>query len=191
VQESPEFAGQEEGKRIVELAEKLSKAGLNMEIVAGGSTPTGKYVATIPGITEIQPGEYPFYDIKLGRYGISSKNCAATILTTVVSSSDERIVIDGGSKAFSTDIAPGVPPHNLPGYGVIVGYEDELVFKRMSEEHGIIVSKSGKPLDIPIGTKLQIIPNHICPCIALHSFAYLVDSDNFEKVDISARGMLT
>jgi D-serine deaminase-like pyridoxal phosphate-dependent protein len=190
VQDSPELAGHMEGKSIVALAKKLSKAGLNMEIVAGGSTPTGKYVASVPGITEIQPGEYPFYDIKLGKYGISSEKCAAFILTTVVSSSNERIVIDGGSKTFSTDISITKPPNNLTSYGVVVGYEDELVFHRMSEEHGIIISNTGKPLNIPIGTRLQIIPNHICTSIALHSFAYLVGNDNFEKVPVAARGML-
>lgn len=188
---SPRVAGHLEGESTVALANRLREAGLNMEIVAGGSTPTGRYVAEVPGITEVHPGEYPFYDVKFGAYGYSNSQCAATVLVTVVASSSERIVVDGGSKTFSTDLARGCPPLNLVGYGVIVGHEEDLCFDHMSEEHGVIVSKNGKPLDIPIGTKLRIIPNHICPCIALHSYAYFVEGNHYEKVEIAARGKLT
>lgn len=190
LQDSPAFAGRMEGEMIVDLAKRLSAAGLHMEIVAGGSTPTGRYVAAVPGITEIQPGEYPFYDVKAGKYGISHSKCAASVLTTVVSSSPERVVVDGGSKAFATDIASGMPPHQLRGYGLVMGHEEELVLEKLSEEHGIIVSGNGRPLDIPIGTRLRIIPNHVCPCIALHSYAYLLYEDHYEKERILGRGML-
>lgn len=188
---SAEEAGHREAESTVALAKRLEAAGLDMEIVAGGSAPTGRYVAEIPGITEVHPGEYPFYDCKHVNYGYSYDQCAATILATVVSSSPERIVIDGGSKTFSTDMARGVPPLNLVGYGVIVGHEDDLILDHMSEEHGVILSRNGTPLDIPIGTKLRIIPNHICPCLVLHSYAYFVDRDHIEKVWIQGRGKLT
>ena len=187
---SAQEAGHKEGEAVVALANRLREAGLNLEIVAGGSTPTGRYVAEVDGITEVHPGEYPFLDAKLNYYGYSYDSCAAKILVTVVSSSSERIVFDGGSKTLATDLARGVPPLNLDGYGWVVGHP-ELKIDHMSEEHGVIMSRNGEPIDIPIGTKLLLIPNHICPSVILHNYAYFVDGDTIEKVKIEGRGALT
>jgi D-serine deaminase-like pyridoxal phosphate-dependent protein len=186
---SPEEAGVAEGKLTVALAEKLRAAGLALEIVGGGSTPTGRYVATVPGITEVHPGTYVYYDTMSSFFGITSAQCAAYVVATVVASNEKRACIDGGSKTFSTDLPIDCEPLRLEGYGRILGRED-LRLDHLSEEHGIVVSKDGKPTNLPIGTKLRIIPNHICPCVALHDYVYFAQGDTLEKVRIEGRGKL-
>ena len=187
---TPEQCGVAEGKLTVGLAEQLRARGLKLEIVAGGSTPTGRWLATVPGITETHPGTYVYYDAMSYFCGVTKKDCAAYVVCTVVSSDERHAVIDGGSKTFSTDLAIDCAPLYLNGYGWILDH-DELRFDHMSEEHGIITRKDGGKLDLPIGTKLKIVPNHICPCVALHSFCYFVDGDTIEKVAIEGRGAIT
>lgn len=186
---SAEDAGISEGKLTVELAEKLRQRGLELEIVAGGSTPTSRYVATVPGITEVHPGTYVYYDTMAKLYGVTVDRCAAYILATVVASDTHRACIDAGSKCISTDLPIDCPPLYLEGYGHILGYENYRL-DHMSEEHGIVITKDGSPVDLPIGTKLRIVPNHICPAVALHDYAYFVDGDSVEKVRIDGRGKL-
>jgi D-serine deaminase-like pyridoxal phosphate-dependent protein len=53
---SPKDAGHAEGQLLVELANRLRAKGLEIKEVAAGSTPTGKWVAEVPGITEVRAG---------------------------------------------------------------------------------------------------------------------------------------
>src|SRR5262245_58491200 len=49
---SSQEAGHEEGRIMAEVAKRLRRAGLEVREVTAGSTPTAKYVAEVPGITE-------------------------------------------------------------------------------------------------------------------------------------------
>jgi len=184
---SPEDAGTQEGELAVAVAEAVRARGVDLEIVAGGSSPTGRYVAAVEGITEVHPGTYVFYDTMSAFYGITQEQCAAAVIATVVASNERRACIDAGSKSFSTDIAPHAAPLYLDGFGRIVGY-DHLRLDHLSEEHGIILDKNGDPVDLPIGTRLTIVPNHICPAVALYDEAYFVEGGRVEKVVIEGRG---
>lgn len=186
---SPEEAGINEGSMTVKLADELRARGINIEMVAGGSSPTGRYVASVPGITEVHPGTYVFYDTMSRFYGVTKEQCAAAIVATVVSSDEHRACIDAGSKTFSTDLPIDCAPLWLEGYGTIVG-RDDLRLDHLSEEHGVITSKKQEEVNLPVGTKVVIIPNHICPCVALHDFAYFIEGRRVEKVRIEARGKL-
>ena len=46
---SPEDAGTQEGELAVAVAEAVRQRGVDLEIVAGGSSPTGRYVAAVEG----------------------------------------------------------------------------------------------------------------------------------------------
>ena len=180
-------AGVAEGRQIVHIAQQLREQGLQIQIVAGGSAPTGRYTAMVPGVTEVHPGTHVFYDAMAFFYGIVPQQYAARVVVTVVASNEKRLVIDGGSKTFSTDLVPDSPPLNLNGYGYVVE-DPDLRFDHMSEEHGILISKSGRPLQVPIGTRLSIVPNHICPCIALHDTVYMENNGRLRQVRVEARG---
>ncbi|TCL70087.1 D-serine deaminase-like pyridoxal phosphate-dependent protein [Hydrogenispora ethanolica] len=167
-----EKAGLEEGRLLVDLAEKLRQAGIAIRDVSVGSTPTAAYAAQVPGVTEIRPGTYVFNDTMLANLGVCSpEDCALSVLTTVVSRAADYAVVDGGNKTFSTDAAQGVFPYYLKGYGRTVG-DDQLILERLSEEHGIVSILPGAG-EIRVGDVLAIIPNHVCTTVNLHDKLYL------------------
>ena len=92
-----------------ESARSLRKAGIAIEHVIAGSTPTAsalcEYASDFPEVTEIHPGAYVFGDRGyVNAFGIREEACSATILVTVVSTpTDDRACVDGGYKTFGAD----------------------------------------------------------------------------------------
>ncbi|MCP3738073.1 alanine racemase [Rossellomorea sp. BNER] len=183
------LAGQEEGKLMVDVANEIREAGISIDDISVGSTPTAASVAAVKGITEIRPGTYVFNDAMQVRLGVSEwEDCAAHVVTTIVSRpSEDRAVIDGGSKTFATDVQPNFAPLHLKGFGSIQEYP-EAEFVRMNEEHGVIHTSDP---NLKIGEQVKIIPNHICSTINLHNYVYLKKENNeYQKLLIEARGMI-
>src|SRR5919107_179315 len=183
-----EKAGLQEGQLMVSLADRMRECGLRVEDVSVGSTPTAEHVAKVEGVTEIRPGTYVFYDRMQARLGdCSLDECAAVVVCTAVSRpTRDLIIIDGGSKTFATDVAPGAEPLNLEGYGHVVGYP-RAVLERLTEEHGMLWVD--EDCDLEVGDTLQIIPNHICSTVNLHDEVYLVGEDGVvEQTRVAARG---
>lgn len=186
-----EACAKEEGLILQEINTALASIGFNNLEVSGGSTPTGKYVASCEGITELRAGTYIFNDHpKLIQKIATPHECAARVKVTVVSTPTPfRAIIDGGTKIFSGDGKINSPPLNLPGYGYIVGHEN-LVFDHMNEEHGILVSKDG-PTNLKVNDTLYIIPNHICTTVNLCNFVYIKEVDGtYTKAIVEGRGLV-
>lgn len=153
-----------EASAVVETAELLGRHGFQIDEVSVGSTPTAQYSHLVPGVTEIRPGNYVFYDaIQVGLGVVPEQRCALTVCTTVISRSiPNQVVVDAGSKVLGLDKGA----HGLElvkGYGIVVGWP-HLVVERLSEEHGVVVRRSDGPLP-QIGEQLNIIPNHACPVL--------------------------
>src|SRR5699024_1856619 len=110
-------------------------------------------------ITEIRPGNAAFYDMVQVGLGVAKREqCALTVKATVVSVKKDRIVIDAGSKTLALD--KGAHGNDsILGHGYVKEYP-ELVIERLSEEHGVIPTKTKK--DIKVGEQITIIPNHAC-----------------------------
>lgn len=180
-------AGRDEGLTMVRIADMLREAGHDIRDVSVGSTPTGVYAAAVPGVTEIRPGTYVFQDrmqVEFG--GCSLQDCAACVAVTVVSCpQDDIIIVDGGSKAFATDVQPNTPPLHLQGFGHIMEAPEALL-ERLSEEHGTIRIAAGH--SFKVGDRLHIVPNHVCSTLNLYNKAWLVQSDSAAHVPIEARG---
>ncbi|MDW7656504.1 MAG: amino acid aldolase, partial [Bacillota bacterium] len=184
-------AGIEEGQLAVVLADRIRADGVAISTVSIGSTPTAEYAATIPGVTEIRPGTYVFNDMATVKSGACTlDDCAACVLATVVSKNVGRLVIDGGSKTFSTDSQPDRPPLNLTGFGRILD-DDRLVLNRFTEEHGMITVMEGAK-DWQVGDQLKIVPNHICTTVNLHdTLTFVKGGQVVRAVRIDARGCVT
>lgn len=155
----------------------------NPKIVSGGSTPSWEHSHEIRGMTEIRPGTYIFNDRNSVEIGSCSwDDCAASIITTVVSNVvPGQVIIDGGSKTFSSDrVATGGE-----GFGKILNGPAELL--KMNEEHGFV--KTDEPWRV--GDRLRIIPNHICVAVNLHEKIYGVRGETVEECwQVEARGKL-
>lgn len=185
-------AGLEEGRLMSEIAEELRSHGLDIREVSVGSTPTAEFASQATAVTEIRPGTYIFNDRMQAAWGACAlDDCALTVEVTVVSApSPDRIVVDGGSKTFSTDAAPGAGPLNLRGYGEVEGAAD-LVLEHMSEEHGIIPVTGGRRFRI--GERLRIIPNHVCTTVNLHDRLWIAEEPDghLRELPIAARGSVS
>jgi D-serine deaminase-like pyridoxal phosphate-dependent protein len=176
--------GRDEGLRLVEIASQLQERGIGGSEVSVGSTPTSRYAAQVPGVTEIRPGTYVFSDrtqAHLGWGGLD--DCALTVLTTVVSRpKPTRAIIDVGTKGLTSDLAP------LPGFGAVVGHP-KISVSSLTEEHGILSVLSKEDLDI--GDRLEIIPNHACGALNMFDSAYVLRSGHvIDQWEIAARGKM-
>ena len=156
---------QEVSAKVGEVLDRLSRSGLNCEVVSGGSTPTALQSHLVEGLTEIRPGTYIFNDRNtLGIGACSLADCALRVIVTVVSTAvPGRAIIDGGSKTFSSDrLLSGI----REGFGHIHEYPD-ILFEGMSEEHGHL-NLEASVHSLRIGDRLSIIPNHVCACVNMH-----------------------
>lgn len=167
----------------------LGEDGLRAEVVSGGSTPTLHHSHRAPGVTEIRPGTYVFNDrTQVGMGACGWEDCAATILTTVVSRPrPDSAVIDGGSKSFSSD---PVRPEGAGGFGSVIGMPG-AEFVRMSEEHGVLDLSRHQGPPPAIGERLRIVPNHVCVAVNLHETAHGVRGESVETSwPVAGRGRL-
>jgi D-serine deaminase-like pyridoxal phosphate-dependent protein len=165
----------------------LRARGLHPEIVSGGSTPLLWQSHTLPELNEIRPGTYIFNDRNTVLSGACAPgDCAATILVTVVSTAPDRIIIDGGSKTFSSD---RLASSTEVTFGEILGHR-QLRFHKMNEEHGFI-DLNGTPQSFRPGDRLRIVPNHICVAMNLHERVYGVRGEEIvAEWRVEARGKL-
>lgn len=173
-------------KQMVETANLLRSRNINIRQVSVGHTPTAKYTAYVPGITEIRPGTYVFNDLNEIASGVGTiDTCAATVLVTVVSiPTNNRAIIDGGSKTFSSDT---LAHKENTGFGYVKGHPD-ITVDRLMEEHGILKLSNARQR-LSIGRRLEIIPNHICPVPNLADKFYGVRRGQLEReIPILARG---
>lgn len=182
---TPQDAGHDEGRALVGVAEKLRGAGIEVREVTAGSTPTGKYVAEVPGITEARAGTYVFNDLMQLASGAQEDELALTVLCTVVShNAREWLTVDGGSKTFSGDM-----PRGAVRAAIARALDRKISVERLSEEHGVARVEGG---DAELGEKLRFIPYHVCTCVNLSDYLVGVRGDRVETVwPVVARGMRT
>ncbi len=173
---------------VGEMLAGLRRAGIEARIVSGGSTPTLFFSHLIAGMNEIRPGTYIFNDKNTVVAGACTyEDCAACVLVTVVSNARRgQIIIDGGSKTFSSDRLGGAGEAT---FGYLPGAPD-AVFTKMNEEHGFVdVRRAGR--DFTVGDGLRVIPNHICVAMNLHEQVYAVRGEMVEEVwKVEGRGKL-
>ncbi len=174
-----------ENERLDRLYALLNAAGIPCPVVSGGNTPAAFESHRFHGVTEIRPGTYVFNDRNtVDSEAATYNDCAATVLTTVVSTSvAHRAIIDAGSKMLSGDsLLSGERRH----YGYVQNRPD-MILEDLSEEHGHLRLYEGA--QARIGDRLRVIPNHICPCINLQDHVYLVSGEHvLKRWKVAARG---
>jgi D-serine deaminase-like pyridoxal phosphate-dependent protein len=183
-------AGRLEGEFMVSVAAEIREAGVPIEDVSLGSTPTAEHAAGVEGVTEIRPGTYVFYDRMQAALGVCSlPDCALRVMATVASRPrPDLAIVDGGSKTFATDVQPKAAPLNLTGFGYVVGHPG-AVLERVTEEHGML--SVDEDSDLQVGDTVEIIPNHVCSTVNLHEEVYVLAADGgMENVRVAARGMV-
>ncbi len=157
---------------------------LVISAITTGGTPDIWHMQDAGGIaTEYRPGTYIYMDRSQVAAGAASyDDCALTVLATVVSRPTEnRVIIDAGSKALTSDLL------GMVGHGYVVEYPDAKIIG-LSEEHGTL-DLSASAMKPQIGEVIRIIPNHCCPVTNLFDRVNLVrNGEVVETLPVAARG---
>jgi D-serine deaminase-like pyridoxal phosphate-dependent protein len=184
----------EEGRILRDLA---AAAKVRCDEISVGATPTARFSVGEPGITEMRPGNYAYFDrTQVGLGAAAWEDCALTVLARVVSRpAADRVILDSGSKTLSNDLARGFSP--MPGHGAVMEGvhsttpDARLVVERLSEEHAT-VKVSGGDEGLATGTLVRLVPNHSCVVSNLVDYVWMVDGDRVvERLPVAARGRIT
>jgi D-serine deaminase-like pyridoxal phosphate-dependent protein len=113
-----------------------------------------------------------FYDATQVALGVVPlERCALSVLATVTSRpAPDRLILDSGSKALAAETLSTL----TAGFGVVQGHP-ELRVARLYEEQAIV--HADRPCDIPIGTRLRVVPNHACAAANLHAEMLVVNGE--------------
>ncbi len=173
---------QQERQVVTQLRDRLGQSGIPALETSIGSTPTLRVAEELPGITEVRPGNYVFFDafqVALGCCTLA--DVAFSVLATVIGSYPQRseIVIDAGALALSKD--PG-PTHIDPdcGFGVVLSADGSrlggLRVVSLSQEHAVIRCRdAAQAASLAPGSMLRVIPNHSCLAAACFATYHVLD----------------
>jgi D-serine deaminase-like pyridoxal phosphate-dependent protein len=191
---------QQEAETLAALRERAATSGIALDEISVGATPTLRYSARQPGLTELRPGNYVYFDRTQVALGAASlDDCALTVLATVVSKHAGRIILDCGSKTLTNDQARGIG--KSPGYGAVLAgdtdnvdsareIDEALTIERLSEEHATVRVTGATRLEP--GDRVRVVPNHSCTVSNLVDVVRLVDGDRvIDTLSVAARGRIT
>ena len=171
-------AAEEERLAAVDAANALRVAGFDCPIVSLGSTPTSHFARDLTGVTEARAGVFMFFDLVMHGIGVCEiDDLAISVLTTVIGTKPEKgwILVDAGWMALSRDRGTSNQAVDQ-GYGMVCDLSGkpypDLIVDQASQEHGILALRAGSSAtlpDLPIGTRVRILPNHACATGAQHA----------------------
>lgn len=168
---------------VVRAAERLRAAGHAAPIVSMGSSPTVLHAESLTGVTEVRAGVYMFGDLFQAEIGTHPvQDIAVTVLTSVIGRHPGRVLVDAGGLALSKDRSTEAAATDY-GFGLVLDLNGEPAFgdtvvRRAYQEHGLIEPGPTHPIDLPIGGKLRIAPNHTCMTAAAHDRYHVIDGSD-------------
>jgi D-serine deaminase-like pyridoxal phosphate-dependent protein len=157
---------------VAALRAQLLDLGLPVPKVVAGGTPTFPMHAARQDV-QCSPGTCVLWDAssadKLGDLDFS---LAAVLLTRIVSKpGGNRLCLDLGHKAVASE---------MPHPRVIFPDLPDAQFVTHSEEHLVVESAAARRL--AVGDALLGVPWHVCPTVALHAEATLIDHGKVRTV---------
>jgi D-serine deaminase-like pyridoxal phosphate-dependent protein len=185
-----------EARAMSDLAGRVRAMGVAVDEISVGATPTARFSVEQPGVTELRPGNYIYFDRTQVALGAATwDDCALTVLARVVTRpASDRIILDCGSKTLTTDVARGWSGHTA-GYGAVcralddTSPDESLLVERLSEEHATVKIVGSSALEP--GDLVRVVPNHSCVVSNLVDAVWLVDGEAvLDRVDVSARGRI-
>ena len=163
---------------VEKLRARLQATGLSVPSLVAGGTPTFPIHARHPD-RELSPGTCVLWDFGYGdSFADLNFEPAAILLSRVISKpGGNRLCLDLGHKAVAAEKnPPRVRLLEVP----------EAVPLAHSEEH--LVLETPRAGEFRLGQCLHGIPRHICPTVALHSEAWVVEGGAArERWPIAAR----
>jgi len=165
-------------ERLTSVRERTGRADLKLSV---GDTPCCSAVDEFPGVDEVRPGNFVFYDLMQLQIGSCTEDqLAAAAVCPVVGIYPERnqVVVHGGAVHLSKEslvLADGRPIHgqlgtlDLPPGGHPAGHPaglgqvlTEAPVISLSQEHGVIEAPAEIFQDLEIGDLVVVWPVHSC-----------------------------
>ena len=181
------LAAKEEGEMMAEAARSIRAAGVAIQDVSAGSSPTGVAVAQTGLVTEVQSRHRIFLKTRCyaaNMWRSPSRSPVRYAATVVRVQHGEYAVLDGGSKTFATDIPLNAPPFYYPGYAAVEGRPD-LCLSRMNEERRNPPQRACGQTKLKAGDVLTLVPIHVCTAVNQQNAVYLLENG---RPDASSRG---
>ncbi len=157
-------------KQLVDTKTLIESEGIPVEIMSCGGTSDYSISGVFPGVTEIQAGSYLLMDTWYVAFAPEFTPTLTVLATVISKTSNERIVVDAGSKTMSGGNGPP-SVKGIPG----------LQVKTMYVEHSLleIVDPSVR---IEVGDKIEIWVRCLDPTLSLHSHMYGIRLGEVETV---------
>ena len=163
-------------QRMQSVREALVRENFRQVEISVGDTPTCSLAEQFPGVNEIRPGNFVFYDLMQWQLGSCSEtDIAVALATPVVAVYPERqqVVVHGGAVHFSKESLslPNQPPiFGLATFPTETGWgtlRRDFYVQSLSQEHGIVHVPEELLPEIHIGDLLIIVPVHSCLTVNL------------------------
>ena len=174
----------EQWQHLAKVLAALAAAGLAAEIVSGGGTGTHHLDFAEGPFTELQPGSYLFMDKQYGAVEIapggSPFRTSLSVAARVVSVAQaDRVIVDAGSKALSTDAGPALVASGAPA---------DATYQFMGDEHGAVrvPAESARPA---LGGLVTFVAPHCDPTVNLFDQFHIVEDGRLVDIwPVEARG---
>jgi len=177
-------AAEAERRAAMTAAEILRSACLPCPVVSVGSTPTARYARNLDGVTEVRAGVFMFGDLfQAGTTSVAIEDIAISVLATVIGHQRAKgwIIVDAGWMAMSRD--RGTARQKIDqGYGLVCDLSSrpygDVIVADANQEHGIVALRRGSAAalpDLPVGSRIRILPNHACATGAQHDKYHVLD----------------
>jgi len=165
---------------VAKLRSELLTLGLPVPLVVAGGSPTFPMHAARPDV-QCSPGTVALWDASYaGKLPDMDFKPAAVLLTRIVSKpGGNRLCLDLGHKAVASE---------MPHPRVVFPELPDAQFVTHSEEHLLLESHLADRF--AVGDALLGVPWHVCPTVALHAEAVLIERGNVAgqcKIDARVR----
>ena len=173
-------AAGDESRALHAAAASLRAAGIEPRVISGGSTPSLAHTDT-DLLTELRPGVYVFGDAQQWELGtIRPEDIALVCRSTVVSHAGAGSRSTPGARPWARTGAP-----YATGFGRLCEYPDARIVS-LSEHHAV-ADLGGTPLP-PLGSQVDVVPNHVCNAVNLADWVYVDDPAGLRPSRVEARG---
>lgn len=178
-------AARDEALALATARTSMEATGVGVAVVSGGSTPSLEH-ADPAVLTEVRPGVYVFGDAQQWELGsCAPEDIALTVHATVVSRRPGQVVLDAGSKVIGADRASWAT-----GFGRLLDHPEARVVQ-LSEHHAVVAWDAAEPLP-SLGTRVRVVPNHVCTAVNLVDVLHAVAQDgSVTPWRVAARGRNT
>ena len=160
--------------RLSKVKGDLSMAGFKDLAVSTGDTPTCSVAENFPGIDEVRPGNFVFYDLMQVQIGSCRfEDIAIALACPVVAKIPERmeLILHGGAVHFSKEYILDKAGNKV--YGKLAWPKEETTslwgselegcyMRALSQEHGVAKVSPAVMDQVEEGDLLMVLPVHSC-----------------------------